>query len=82
MSHEPKPGGGIADRLTSRDFWTPARIGSVLLAALTLLFVFENTRRTRIRLIGPVLQMPLWAALFGTALAGALCGAFLARRRR
>ncbi|RKN35118.1 hypothetical protein D7294_31050 [Streptomyces hoynatensis] len=68
--------------MTSRDFWTPVRIALALLAVLTLVFVFENTQSTRVRLIGPVLHMPLWAALFATGVVGALCGAFLTRYRR
>ncbi|GKQ39454.1 hypothetical protein ALMP_59810 [Streptomyces sp. A012304] len=64
--------------------WTPARIGVLTLAVLTLIFVFENTSSTEIRLLIPVVTMPLWAALLATGLIGALCGAYAAylRRRR
>ncbi|MDT0307892.1 DUF1049 domain-containing protein [Streptomyces sp. DSM 44917] len=62
-------------------FWTPLRIGVAAIAVLTLVFIFENTRRTRIRLLVPEVTMPLYLALLGTALIGALCGMYLARRR-
>ncbi|MER5471868.1 DUF1049 domain-containing protein [Streptomyces sp. NPDC002935] len=61
---------------------TPARVVVALLAVLTLIFVFENTRSTKIRLLAPEVTMPLWLALLGTGLIGALCGAYAARRRR
>lgn len=63
------------------DFFTPGRITILVLAALTLIFIFENTRETEIRLLIPEVSMPLWFALFGTALTGFLCGMFLGRRR-
>lgn len=60
---------------------TPARLAVLLLAALALTFVFENTRATRIRLLVPEVTMPLWTALLATGLIGALCGAYAMRRR-
>ncbi|MFC8359108.1 LapA family protein [Streptomyces griseorubiginosus] len=60
---------------------TPARLAVLLLAALALTFVFENTRETRIRLLVPEVTMPLWTALLATGLIGALCGAYAMRRR-
>ncbi|XUL92280.1 LapA family protein [Streptomyces galilaeus] len=61
---------------------TPARITVLLLAVLALVFIFENTRDTRIRLLIPEVTMPLWMALLATAIIGALCGAYFMRRRR
>ena len=61
---------------------TPTRVGVVVLALLALTFIFENTRSTKIRLLVPEVSMPLWMALLGTALIGALCGAYFMRRRR
>ncbi|MET9903981.1 DUF1049 domain-containing protein [Streptomyces sp. NPDC006446] len=61
---------------------TPARVTVALLAVLALIFVFENTRNTRIRLLVPEVTMPLWMALLATGLIGALCGAYAMRRRR
>ncbi|MFF7050290.1 LapA family protein [Streptomyces griseorubiginosus] len=60
---------------------TPARLTVLLLAALAVTFVFENTRATRIRLLVPEVTMPLWTALLATGLIGALCGAYAMRRR-
>jgi uncharacterized integral membrane protein len=61
---------------------TPGRVVVLLLAVLALIFIFENTRATEIRLLGPELTMPLWTALLGMAVVGSLCGAYFMRRRR
>ncbi|WAU84082.1 LapA family protein [Streptomyces sp. Qhu-G9] len=61
---------------------TPGRVAVVVLAVLALVFIFENTRATKIRLLVPEVTMPLWMALLGTALVGALCGAHFSGRRR
>ncbi|MFH8988346.1 hypothetical protein [Streptomyces sp. NPDC017940] len=68
--------GGIGDLMT------PGRVAVAVIAALTLVFIFENTRSTKIRLLIPEVTMPLWMALLGTGLIGALCGAFFLSRRR
>ncbi|MFJ3669201.1 LapA family protein [Streptomyces sp. NPDC090106] len=60
---------------------TPARIVVLLLAVLALVFIFENTHATRIRLLIPEVTMPLWMALLATGVIGALCGAYFMRRR-
>ncbi|MCX4766189.1 LapA family protein [Streptomyces sp. NBC_01275] len=63
---------------------TPARIAVLVLAVLALIFIFENTRTTKIRLLVPEVTMPLWVALLATAIIGALCGAYVTylRKRR
>ena len=63
---------------------TPGRVTMLVLAVLTLVFIFENTQQTEIRLLIPEVTMPLWAALLATGLIGALCGAYfcMGRRRR
>lgn len=61
---------------------TPARISVLLLAVIALIFIFENTRSTKIRLLIPEVTMPLWMVLLGTAIIGALCGAYFMKRRR
>ncbi|MCI3933958.1 MULTISPECIES: LapA family protein [unclassified Streptomyces] len=61
---------------------TPGRITVAVIALLTLVFIFENTRSTKIRLLIPEVTMPLWMALFGTAVIGAVCGAYFVRRRK
>ncbi|MFJ5773003.1 lipopolysaccharide assembly protein LapA domain-containing protein [Streptomyces sp. NPDC093094] len=61
---------------------TPGRWFVLALGVLGLIFIFENTQSTEIRLLIPVVTMPLWVALLITMIIGVLCGAFLARRRR
>lgn len=53
-----------------------------MLTVLALVFIFENTRSTEIRLLIPEVTMPLWLALLGTGVIGALCGAYFMKRRR
>jgi uncharacterized integral membrane protein len=60
---------------------TPRMIAALVLAALLLVFVFENTQHTRIRLLVPLVTMPLWLALLGMGVIGALCGALAMSRR-
>ncbi|MBP2585797.1 putative integral membrane protein [Streptomyces sp. PvR006] len=61
---------------------TPGRIGMAVLAIVTLVFIFQNTREVRIRLLVPEVSMPLYLALLATALIGAACGGYAAARRR
>ncbi|MEU3606647.1 lipopolysaccharide assembly protein LapA domain-containing protein [Streptomyces sp. NPDC035033] len=59
---------------------TPGRIAIAVVAVLLLVFIFENTRQVEIRLLIPEVTMPLYLALLATALLGALCGWYVARR--
>lgn len=68
--------GGLAGSMT------PGRIIVLVLAALSLIFIFENTDSTEIRLLIPLVTMPLWLALLAMGLIGALLGAYFMRRRR
>ncbi|MBE4738511.1 MULTISPECIES: lipopolysaccharide assembly protein LapA domain-containing protein [Streptomyces] len=61
---------------------TPGRVLVGLLAVLALVFVFQNTQSTDIQLLVSEVTMPLWLALLGTGLVGAVCGAYFMRRRR
>lgn len=70
--------GGVRGR---GDWVTPGRVVVALLAVLALVFIFENTRNTEIRLLIPEVTMPLWMALLGTGVIGALCGAYFMKRR-
>ncbi|MFI7383641.1 DUF1049 domain-containing protein [Streptomyces sp. NPDC049813] len=70
-----------ADSAKSGAF-TPARIAVLVLAVLALVFIFENTRRVKIRLLVPEVTMPLWAALAAVAVIGAICGGYFVARRR
>ncbi|WP_369250233.1 DUF1049 domain-containing protein [Streptomyces sp. R41] len=67
-----KSGGGLL---------TPGRVSVATLALLALIFVFENTRSTKIRLFIPEVIVPLWMALLGTGVIGGLCGAYAVKRR-
>ncbi|MEU9986726.1 hypothetical protein AB0E10_07955 [Streptomyces sp. NPDC048045] len=51
------------------------------LALLTLVFLFENTGATRIRLLGPEVTVPVRTAPLFTGPVGALCGACAMRCR-
>ncbi|MGW6949411.1 DUF1049 domain-containing protein [Streptomyces xanthophaeus] len=66
----------------ARGMITPRRASIAALVVLTLVFIFENTAQTPIRLLIPLVTMPLWGALLIAAVLGGLCGAYLARRRR
>ena len=60
---------------------TPARVLVFILLVLTVVFVFENTAQTEIRLLIPVITMPLWVALLIPGVIGLLSGMYLIRRR-
>lgn len=60
---------------------TPGRVLVFVLLALTVVFIFENTAQTEIRLLIPVIVMPLWVALLIPGVIGLLSGMYLARRR-
>lgn len=71
-----------SDGTSGRRAITPSRIAVAALAVLGLVFIFENTRQIRIRLIVPEVTMPLWLALLAVAVIGGVCGAYLFRRRK
>ncbi|MFF7178593.1 lipopolysaccharide assembly protein LapA domain-containing protein [Streptomyces sp. NPDC008121] len=63
---------------------TPPRIAMLVFAALAIVLIAQNTADVRIRLLVPVVTMPLYLALLLMFVLGALCGALLlsSRRRR
>lgn len=61
---------------------TPGRITVTVLAVLALIFIFENTRNIKIRLLIPEVTMPLWMALLGCFIIGALAGMYMRRGGR
>ncbi|MEE1941909.1 DUF1049 domain-containing protein [Streptomyces sp. TRM 70361] len=81
MTHSRRGGGRDADGGGGRGFVTPGRLAVLLLTALALVFVFQNTGQTRIRLLVPVVTMPLWVALLIPGVVGVLAGMYLVRRR-
>ncbi|GAA2256474.1 hypothetical protein GCM10010232_52570 [Streptomyces amakusaensis] len=63
------------------EWFTPSRIAVTVLAVLAIVFIFENTREVKIRLLIPEVTMPLYLALLAMFVIGALCGAYFFRRR-
>ncbi|MFE5589525.1 DUF1049 domain-containing protein [Streptomyces sp. NPDC056549] len=77
----PRTPGERTSRFTGA--FTPGRIAMIAVAVLTLVFIFENTREVKIRLLIPEVTLALYLALLATALLGAACGySFAARRRK
>ncbi|MER6911998.1 LapA family protein [Streptomyces sp. NPDC000594] len=64
-----------------REWFTPGRIAVTVLAVLAIVFIFENTDQVRIRVLIPVVTMPLYLALLAMFVIGALCGGYIFRRR-
>ncbi|WP_299538886.1 LapA family protein [uncultured Streptomyces sp.] len=62
-------------------FLTPSRITTLVLAALAVVLIAENTEDIRIRLLVPVVTMPLYLALLLMFVLGGLCGALVVRTR-
>ncbi|TVL92955.1 lipopolysaccharide assembly protein LapA domain-containing protein [Streptomyces sp. SAJ15] len=67
--------GGMRDLVS-----TPGRVAGLILFVLALIFIFENMQQVGIRLLFWEVTMPLWLALLGMGVVGALCGALLFRR--
>ncbi|MGH3489933.1 MAG: hypothetical protein ACRDP8_18745 [Actinopolymorphaceae bacterium] len=57
-------------------------IGFAIIAALALIFIFQNTATVRIRLLVPEVTMPLWGALLIAWILGLLATTFTIRRRQ
>ncbi len=60
---------------------SPRFVVGAVLVVLLIVFTFENRSRTDIRFIFPVVTAPLWVALMGAALIGAIAGALLTRHK-
>lgn len=61
--------------------FTAARISVMAVAIVAVVFIFENTRQVKIRLLIPEVTMPLCLALLAMFLIGVVCGACFLRRR-
>lgn len=57
-------------------------ISALVGIAIAATFIVQNRDTVRIQLFITTISGPLWAALTGMLLFGALCGYLLARRRR
>ncbi len=60
---------------------SPRLVLGAILVVLLVVFIFENRTRTDVRFILPVVTAPLWVALLGAALLGAVAGALLTRHK-
>ncbi|MEQ4207407.1 LapA family protein [Actinopolymorpha sp. B9G3] len=56
--------------------------GFAVLAVISLVFIFQNTAPTTVRLLVPEVTMPLWAALLIAWVLGLLASMFTLHRRR
>jgi uncharacterized integral membrane protein len=66
-----------------RPAWLSGRvIVAGVIVVLAVIFIFENTARVHIRVIGPVVTARLWEALLATFLAGVLTLLLVQRRRQ
>ncbi|MFG3258534.1 DUF1049 domain-containing protein [Streptomyces sp. NPDC048172] len=72
---------GTRSRGGSGRLMTTGRITLGVIVVLAIVFIFENTRQTKIRLLIPEVTMPLWMALLGMGVIGWLAGQFMIRRR-
>lgn len=61
---------------------TPRTITALVLLVLAVVFVLENRELTEIRLLIPIVLMPLWAALALALAIGLVAGLLLGRRSR
>lgn len=77
----PQPPVDPAARAAARGQRTRLIVGGILFA-LAVVFIVENRQTVAIRVIIPVVEMPLWAALTGIFVVGLLVGFFVGRRRR
>lgn len=75
-------GAATSARPARKSWWTTRRIVALVLLILAVVFVVENRDLTEIRLLIPVVLMPLWAALTITLVIGLLVGFTLGRRGR
>jgi uncharacterized integral membrane protein len=85
MTAGPVPPGGTTPRgrvPQSRTQGNSRRIVALVLLAVAVVFILENRQLTEIRLLLPVVLMPLWAALTGTLLIGLVIGVLVDRQRR
>ena len=73
-------GTGKTVRSSQRRPSTRVIVGAVLVV-LAFIFIIENREPTVIRVIIPLVTMPLWAALAGMFVVGLAVGALLRRRR-
>lgn len=67
---------------SSRSRLSPRLVTALVLTVLAVVFVFQNNQMTAIRVLIPVVIMPLWAALAGMLIVGAAIGYAVTWRQR
>ena len=67
------------DKFGSETRISPRLVVGLVLGLLILVFIAENSRRTKMRFLLPEVTAPLWTALFIAALLGGIAGALIAR---
>ena len=65
-----------------RQLVTPARVALAVVVVLAIVFAAENTRRTRIRFIVPIVSTWVWLALLVALVLGFAAGLLVGRRRK
>ncbi|MGW1546527.1 lipopolysaccharide assembly protein LapA domain-containing protein [Streptomyces sp. NPDC002346] len=61
--------------------FSPSRIVVLVIAVLSIVFIAENTGEVTIRLLIPLVTLPLYVVLLAMFVAGMVCGGYLFRRR-
>jgi uncharacterized integral membrane protein len=59
---------------------TPRRVTAVVVGAIAVVFVAENTRAVKVRLLIPEITLPLWTVLAGAFVLGIVLGVIIWRR--
>lgn len=73
----PTPSGSDKALGLLKQYWAP-----LLIIVLVLVFVLQNTQRTRVTIIGWHVSPPLWLLIAAVALLGVVVGWFIGRRRK
>jgi uncharacterized integral membrane protein len=61
---------------------TPRMVTGLVLGVLAVVFVIENMQQVAVRILVPVVTMPLWAALTAMLFGGFVVGLLFVRTRR
>jgi uncharacterized integral membrane protein len=76
------PGPGVPPESRPKRAISTGQILGAVLFVLVIVFIIENSRQVKIRLIGPEVKAPLYVAILIAAVLGALITALLRYRRR
>lgn len=60
---------------------SPRSTAAAIIGALALVFIFQNTKRAKVRLLFWTIEAPGWIWLFSLLLIGGAIGYVVARRR-